>query len=148
MRSDKIQWPSPFPLPFSFIQPCSQRAPHPGVLEKDIAYISGADMFRIRVDGSTGILFLDHKLLDHVTFRRRAVCIIPNELLKYLSQEAQLFLIWPYSPGGKVVDYDGEVKVLVLPTDPDRMTLIMTGIKSEDLVEHGVEWFVPSSFSG
>lgn len=98
-------------------------------------------MFRIRSDDTTGILFLDHKLLgqDQDQYRTRVVCVIPDEFTYFThSFSVELILIWPI----EMPDKPGEVKVLIRPQDVDEMKLIRTGIKSSELLKDGDEWFV------
>jgi hypothetical protein len=100
-------------------------------------------MFRIRSDDTTGILFLDHKILDQDQYRSRVVCVIPDEFTYFTHGFAlELVLIWPLEMEG-LDDPDGdEVKVLLRPLqEVDNMKLIRTGIKSGELLEDSDDWF-------
>lgn len=108
-------------------------------------------MFRIRTDDNTGILFLDHKTLDKGDrqYRSRVVCVLPDEFT-YFTSSLELILIWPQEADleegfGCGPDED-EVKVLLRPLqEVDKMKLILTGIKSGELLEDSDDWFEADS---
>lgn len=106
-------------------------------------------MFRIRTDDTTGILFLDHKTLDKEghQYRSRVVCVLPDEFTYFTHGfSLELALIWPLEVDeeeglGRGPDED-EVKVLLRPLqEVDKMKLILTGIKSGELLEDSDDWF-------
>ena len=110
-------------------------------------------MFRIRTDDNTGILFLDHKTLDKEDsqYRSRVMCVLPDEFTYFTHGfSLELILIWPQEvdleEGVGCGPDEDEVKVLLRPLqEVDKMKLILTGIRSGELLKDSDDWFEADS---
>ncbi|KAG6910181.1 hypothetical protein DXG01_012630 [Tephrocybe rancida] len=95
---------------------------HPTVLKFGTFYVCSPHIFKLREDGQTGAVYLDHKPLDQDDnfYRSREICVRPDALPDRTSETT---LIWPH---GNVGDYD-EVELVIAAQG---LVVIKTGIRS------------------
>ncbi|KAG5644353.1 hypothetical protein DXG03_008650 [Asterophora parasitica] len=136
---EDIQWPKLCGLPDDLLSSRSPGPPHPLALLVDCYYVCAPHIFRLRGEVRTGVMFLDHKLIDddEETYRSRVICVKPDGLI--WRPGMQTVLIWPHDPEGEVTEVGREVKVVIVSEGGP--TVIDTGIKSGEMMRED-EWFM------
>ncbi|KAG6842319.1 hypothetical protein C0991_010607 [Blastosporella zonata] len=105
---------------------------HPPILKFGTFYVCTPYIFKLREDGQTGAVYLDHRLIDQdgEQYYSREVCVRPDALPDRLSETT---LIWPH-------ETDESFDEVQLVIASQRIIVIKTGIRSRDMMKKEF-WF-------
>lgn len=128
---DKIQWPKlyHFPRASDTPTPSQRRQKHPSILKPRRCYVCGTQMFRVRGDEHTGLLFFDRKLVSDAgsDYCSRVLCVVPDALQDQTVTDVTV--VWPSSK-------DSHVTILLLPRGESTMPVLITSdITSRSLLD-------------
>ena len=130
-----LRWSKSYRLPDN-MKPGDISAPgtmHPMTLKINATYICSTCMFRIQQIRGTGVVLLNHLLLDSSdgTYRSRVICIRPDGFILTGGGGTDIILVWPQ-------EYSEEMKLVV--ASQGLPTVINTGIKSGEVMRER-DWF-------
>lgn len=128
---DKIKWPKlhHFPRPSDTPTPSQRRRKHPSILKPRHCYVCGTQMFRVRGDEHTGLLFFDRKFASGADsdYCSRVLCVVPDALQDQTVTDVTV--VWPSSK-------DSHVTILLLPRGESTMPVLITSdITSRSLLD-------------